>query len=549
MWDALLDVLLLVLAAFVLGTICEHFRQSAILGYLAAGTILGPHALGVVDDSEGVHGLAELGVALLLFSIGLDFSWSRLRSLGTSALLGGMLQVGLTAVFAAGLVALTGVEASTALTFGAIASLSSTACVLRVLFARSEIESVHGRLALGILLFQDLAAVVLMVVVGVFAAPEEGARPALLIARLGLVLAGLVAAWFVIFQLGVPRLLRVRTIQSNRELSILLALVAGLGSAWAAHELGVSPAIGAFLAGMLLAESPYAAAVRADVSSLRTLLVTLFFGSIGMLADPIWVFENPLPVIVLVAALVVGKTLLVWLTLRILRQSHVHALATGIVLAQVGEFSFVLAESARGTLLGPELFQLVVSATLVTLFLTPLLVSAAPSLAGAIVRTLGRARILRSGPSEPSSERIETRYPLVVIGFGPCGEEVARRASEHCALGVLDLNEKLVKEARRRGHEAWVGDAAHPDVVDELHLAPDGVAIVTLPDPGAAESVTRLLRHRFPDARIVVRARYSRHRNRLASAGAHAVIDEERQIGEALAREVFAGLPAEDVAS
>ncbi len=310
LWTALLDILILLLAAMVLGGLCERLKQSAILGYLVAGTLLGPNALNWIPDHELVTSIAELGVALLLFTIGLEFSYRRLRSLGLPALGGGTLQVVLTGAVTTGICVLLGLNLRSSLAVGAMIALSSTACVLRLLLSRAELDNVHGRNAVGILLLQDIAVVPLVLGIAVLGKGGQAGDVAANIAEalVGAAIFG-VAAYVLLNRLA-PLLFSVQEAAKNRELPILLAIITVMGAAWAAHRIGFSPAIGPFFAGILLASSPFATQIRADVVPLRTLFVTLFFSSIGMVADPAWVMVHWVEVLLVVVAIVLGKTLL-----------------------------------------------------------------------------------------------------------------------------------------------------------------------------------------------------------------------------------------------
>ena len=530
-WTVLGDILLLLIGGFLLGALAERMRQSAILGYLVAGMLLGPNALRWVETREQVSLLAELGVALLLFSIGLEFSWSRLRRTGAAGLGGGTLQVVVTVLAGAGVLALFGMENKTAIAMGAILALSSTAYVLRVLANRAEIDSLHGRTAVGVLLAQDVALVPLVMLISVMGGGGSGGEILLELAKLlGFALLLVLAIW-VLFTHLVPRLLGAEVLRRNRELPLLLAVASAIGSALGAHSLGLSPALGAFLTGMMLAETPFATQVRADISALRTVLLVLFFGSIGMLGDASWIAAH-LPVVLLaVAGAVIGKGLFVTAALRTVRVPWPTALAAGIALAQIGEFSFVLAELSREGLLGDDLFQLVVSVTIVTLALTPYLVAGAPRLASWLTRRLGE-----TAPSGEATGDESSGGHVLVIGFGPTGQAVAAALAD-CMneVEVIDLNPSLLAEARQRGHRTHLGDATHPEVLEHAAVARALAIAVTLPDPRSARRVIEQARALAPGARVFARARYHVHGASLHEAGAHAVVDEEEQVGRALA--------------
>ena len=535
LWTALLDVVILLFAALLLGTLCERLRQSAILGYLLAGTLLGPNALNWMPNHEAVAIIAELGAALLLFTIGLEFSWRRLRSIGPIALGGGTLQVVITgAVVASACVAL-GVNGRSSFAVGAMAALSSTACVLRLLAGRAEIDSVYGRHALGILLLQDVALVPLVLLVALLGDGGSGAQLGWEAGReLGAALI-LTAAMYLLLKYVMPRLITAAESARNRELPILLAIATALGAAWTAHRFGVSPMLGAFIAGILLAESPFAVQIRADVSSLRTLFVTLFFSSIGMVADPLWVFDHALLVLAAVAAVVLCKAVVMFGVARLFRSSPGQSAATAICLAQVGEFSFVLAKIARDSgLIDSELFKLSMSATVATLFLTPYLVGLASRLATAVGRRSARSR----GAARPAAHA-DSRLSghVVIVGFGPAARRVAEGLQPLCGsrLVVVELNSKTAAVARSYGLRTYVGDATRSEVLEHVFVQTAAAVVVTIPDPAAARQVVERVRLLSPETPVIARARYHVYRQDLIQAGAAVAVDEEDEVGRCLA--------------
>ncbi len=537
LWTALLDVLILLLAALLLGALCERLRQSAILGYLLAGTLLGPNALDLMPNHKAVSAIAELGLALLLFTIGLEFSWRRLRSVGSIALGGGTAQVVLTGGLAAGAGLALGLDSPPALAIGAMIALSSTACVMRLLVSRAEIDSTHGRNAVGILLLQDIAVVPLVLVVTVLG--SDGSGPAVHVGwqlgRAVVVASLLLGVLFVVLNYVLPLLLGAEAAARNRDLPILLAIVTATGAAYASHELGLSPALGAFMAGLLLAESPYATQIRADVASVRTLFVTLFFSSLGMLSNPTWVLQNWTTVAGVVAAIVFGKAILTSVVTRLFRSSPGHAIATGVCLAQVGEFSFVLAEVARhGHVIDGSLFDLMVAATIGTLFLSPYLVALAPRLAKIVgrlsVQGPWRLRPLDEASPQPDAELSGN---IMIVGFGPAGRRIAEALMHRhkSLLVVVELNRKSAEVARTYGLRTYIGDATRAEVLERLRVNAARAVAVTLPDPAAARQVIEQVRSLSPGTPLVARARYHVYRWELMVAGAPVVVDEEEQVG------------------
>ncbi len=550
-WSWLLDILVLLAAAMVLGALAERFRQSAILGYLAAGLLVGPNLLGLVGVGRDVDLIIELGVTLLLFSIGLEFSLRRLIRLGPVTYLGGTLQVALTALAAFAAAWGLGLSWQPAAALGMIAALSSTASVVRVLTDSAKLDCIYGRNALGILLLQDIALVPLVLLM-VTLSGQAGMLDSL--ARLGRSLAlalGLAASFYLVFNRLIPWALNLKALTRNRELPILLAVVMSLGSALVAHQAGLSPSLGAFLAGMLLAESPFSAQIRSDIASLRTLLVTLFFAAVGMLVEPSWVLEHWLKVTLVLAAVAAIKPLIIWPIVRLFRTSHGMALATGLCLGQVGEFSFVLARMGlEGHIIDSELFRLVVSVTVLSLFLTPFLVRLAPHLAGwveglAAGRTRSAARPAGAGDAGGEGERAAAHEDhIVIVGLGPAGRQVAEYLLPSFGerLVVLENNPGHSDLAEGYGIEFQIGDARQREVLEHLGIERAAALVITIPDPDSCRQIIHLARTLAPELAIICRSRYHIHHWNLLLAGAQTVVDEEMQVGERLAVETLAAL-------
>jgi len=529
-------------AALVLGVLFERLKQSAILGYLLAGVLLGPNAFNLMPSYRDVATMAELGVALLLFTIGLEFSWRRLRSIGAIAFGGGTVQVLLTGALATGACMIFGVELRSSIAIGAMIALSSTAAVLRLLASRAEIDSIHGRNALGILLLQDIAVVPLVILVTVLGRGDSIAIIGRELSRAVVVAVVLVGVLYLLLNYLVPRLLKLKEAAVNREFPILIAIVVAIGSAWASHKLGLSPVLGAFVAGLLLAECPFATQIRADIAPLRTLFLTLFFSSVGMVCNPAWIVENWLIVAVVVAAIVFGKAVIVSGVARLFRSAPGNAVATGVCLAQVGEFSFVLAEVARQSqLIGSDLFELIIAVTVGTLFLTPYLVSAAPLAARFVckyfatpLRTLHPTGALSFGKEKELSGHI------VIVGFGPAGQRVAETLMEKQeSLIVVELNPKTASKAQIDGIRTFIGNSTSSEVIEQLHLEAVKAVVVTVPDPSTVSRTVELIRSLSPEMMIIVRARYHIHSWQLRRAGANVIVDEEEEVGLRIAAETL----------
>lgn len=533
-WDLLLDIVILLGASLTAGLVCGRLRQNAIVGYILAGILLGRAGFGLIRTGPALEALAELGVALLLFSIGLEFSWARLRKFGTLALGGGTLQVSLTLVVFAGLMALLGFRTGEAVVAGAAVALSSTAVVLRVLTDRGEMDSRHGRNSLAILLLQDVAVIPLILLVRMLGGGSGG--ESLLSFGVSLLQGGaLVAAMVILSRRVLPRLLATASSFRDRDLPILLAVSVFLLATWASHTLVRSPVLGAFVAGMLLAETPYAEQIRADLTPLRAAFVTIFFTSIGMLV------ERPSSqtighALALAAVILTVKAILVAGVLLLFRRPRREALQTGMALAQIGEFSFVLAAAARRSdLIEDGTFQVLLSASLLTLLATPYLIALAARLpAGGGRRKAGMLDAPGSGQRR-----------VLVVGFGPAGQAVVEELRDAgLPLLVLELNPNTVA-AHRADFPIEIGDATQREILEHFGVSSAAAVVVTIPDPGTARMIIRQAKILAPDIPVISRSRHHLHAPELLEAGADAIVDEEEIVGAQIAVRLRALLPDE----
>lgn len=549
-WDIILNLVMILTAALLLGGLFERFKQSAVLGYLAAGVLLGPSVLKLIEDGEFMDSIAELGVTLLLFSIGLEFSLKRLKSMGAIAAGGGSLQVAATALVVALIGMLAGLNFAAAAVLGLVVAQSSTACVLRLLGDRAELDSIHGRNATGVLLMQDVLLVPTVLAVSSLSTQGDAAT---MLASVGRALGAsvvLVTVLWVVTSKMLPHVFTAALLLRSRELTILLATITALGSAWVTHTVGLSPALGAFIAGIMLAESPFATQVRADIGVLKTLFLTIFFTSVGIMADLGWVRDHVLELLGAVGVLVVVKALVVWGVMLAFRNSHRNAMATGICLAQAGEFSFVLAEMAfRLGGMSNDMFRLIVSAALVTLFLSPFLVSLALPIAGRFEKLCALLRIPQ--PLQPTLDAVEEHLHnhVIVTGFGPTGQAVARSVQERGnPVVVVEMNPRTVESARQLGMKAFIGDASNEDILEHLHIQSAKAIVITIPDHRAALAVVATALKLAPHTFIVVRARYHRHAPEFIAAGAHVVLDEEVETGAILGDRIVRGMDMRSLA-
>jgi len=535
-WDMLLEIIILLLGCLLAGSLMAWLKQSPLVGYLLAGMVLGgPGSFGIVKGEEHIESIAELGVALLLFSLGLEFSWKRVVGLGKATLLAGAIQVVGTLLLVTLCCRLFGLPMATSIAIGAMICLSSTAAVLRVLIDRGEMDSQSGRNSLAILLIQDMAVVPLAILIPLL---SEGGDPAVIAARVfGILLAAtlVIGGLYFLMNYVAVRALQSAAFGRNRELTVLLSVIVGFGATWAAHAANLSPALGAFVAGMFLGNSKFAIQIRADVASLRIVLLTLFFGAVGLIADPVWMFKN-LPVVLAVAAMImVGKAVIIMILLKLFGKSRGVALSTSLCLCQVGEFAFVLGSEARtGKILSESQYSLLVSAAVVTLIVTPWLISVAPRASAWLNRRRGNSQNFDSADSAGHAP-----CEFLIVGFGPAGRGAVQHLEDiRDRVLVLDLSPAGIASAEAMGYRAELGDASSSEVLEHLHLKHLRMVVITLPSRNDALAVLNLIRTIAPQAIKIVRSRNQIHMSEFQNAGADIVVGDEEEIRKALASTV-----------
>jgi CPA2 family monovalent cation:H+ antiporter-2 len=520
------DLVVIFSAALAVVLVLSRLRLPTIAGFIVAGALLGPGGLGAVHDVGQVRTLAEIGVALLLFTIGLEFSLDELRRLGRVLSLGGGLQVSLTTAVVSALAVFAGTSAPKGVFIGFLIALSSTAIVLKGLAERGEIDAPHGRLIVGILLFQDLCVVPMMLLAPALAGRGGGAWALL---RPMLIAAVVVAGALALARVVVPRVLHLVASTGRRDLFVLAVALVGAGIAWLTSLVGLSLALGAFLAGMVLAGSEYGHQALADTLALRDIFTSLFFVSVGMLLDPGVIVTQGWPVLGLVTAVLLGKALVVTLAGLAMRFPLRVAILAGFGLAQIGEFSFVLASlGGQLGLLDTGELRLFFAASVVTMLVTPLALRFGPGIAAgaarlrALERLLGRPHAREAPPAERASGHV------LVLGYGVGGEMLAEVLGEAgVPFLVLDLNVERVREARLRGLPVYYGDVTSRELLERAGVAAARQVVVLLNDPDATLRAVRTARLSAPGAAITARARYVADVPALLAAGADEAVAQE----------------------
>lgn len=530
----------------------RRLRVPPVIGFLLTGILIGPTALGLVDEPETVNALAEIGVVLLLFAIGLEFSVADLRKLGRRAFLAGAAQVLGTALGATLLLLALGAPPAQAVFFGILIAPSSTALVFRLLTDRGELQAPHGRLLTGILLFQDLAVVPMVLLVPALAAwgdpgvagaglglagrDASGATSVaggvLEVVARGVLTAVLVAVAFLAARRAVPWLIARAGRTKSRETFLSAVLFVVVGSAWLSQAAGLSLALGAFLAGLMLAESEHRSQIHADILPFRDTFLSLFFISIGMLLSPRAVLEHPLEVALVTVGMMSWKLVAAALAARYAGHPWRVAFAAALGVAHLGEFSFVLSQAAAPVGLLPAPFdQYFLAGAVFSMMLTPWFVTAAPRWSLALEMRLRSLREISHLPGSPHAETPQSQLMkdhVVIAGFGLNGRNLARvLRAVHIAHVVVDMDAEAIAAAAAEGSGGLVGNITQPEIQKQLGITRARVLVLALSDPFASRHAARVARQLAPHVFTLVRTRSVEEIDALYEAGANLVIPEE----------------------
>lgn len=511
--------------AVILG--CHRLKIPAIVGFLLTGVLAGPHGLGLIQKVEDVDILAEIGIILLLFTVGMEFSLKKIFEFRRFFLIGGLAQVLLTVGlgFLAGL--LLGRPIGECIFLGFILSLSSTAITLRVLEEKSESDSPHGRLTTGVLIFQDIVAIPMMLMTPLLGGVGGNLDYRFVTtALIGIVI--LVGVLFAATKV-IPRLLYYIAKTRSRELFLMSVLTICFSVAWMTSSMGLSLSLGAFLAGLIISESEYRHEAISDILPFQDVFTSLFFVSIGMLLDMSFVMAQPILILLLTAGILLMKTitgsiagLLVGMPLR-------TALLAGLALSQIGEFSFVLAKNGANFGLADHYgYQLFLAVSLLTMGLTPTLVTYSNKIANLVLK-LPLPMFLKTGlRPEEYVQKISFKDHIIIIGYGLSGKNLALAAREaKIPYVIIEMNPDTVKQEKQKGESIYFGDATHETVLKHAFAENASVAAIVINDFVASRRIVELLREMNPKLYIVVRTHYFEQTHMMYQLGANEVIPDE----------------------
>lgn len=536
--ELLRNLVVIFAVAVVIVMALRRIGVPSIAGFIIAGVLLGPNALGIIRDVHEVEVLAEVGVALLLFGIGLELSLDRMRRLWRLILAGGALQVVSTIAVVVAVLQFSGFRLPNAVFFGCVIAVSSTAVVLAALRSRGDIDAPHGRVSLGILIFQDLCVVPMILVVPLLA----GAAPAGALAMAMLTAVAVVTAVVLGARVIVPRLLSLVARTRQRDVFVLSIFLICIGTAWLVSTAGVSLAIGAFLAGLVVADSEFRHQALSDLIPFREMFASLFFVSVGMLLDPHSIGHNAFPIFGLLAVIVLGKAIIVTSAAMILKLPLRVSVLAGLALAQIGEFSFVLLSAGRKVMDLPQPFtDNLAAAIVVSMLITPLVIAVSPRLTAGMSE--GRALARRLGVRTPADRPKDMRAlqdHVIIAGYGLAGRELAS-SLEDCGMPyiIVDLNPENVRSAIQRVEPAYFGDVTSTEVLESLGTPHARELVLVINDVDATIRAVRAARSLAPDLHIFARVFYVADIERVVRAGATEVVAAELEAAAEVTRRLL----------
>lgn len=523
------EIVVIFALSIVILLLCHRLNLPAVVGFLLTGVICGPHCLALISDVDDVKELATLGIVLLLFSVGMDFSIKNIVKYRVYFFGGGVLQVLLTVLSAMGIAFFVfGQSLGEALFWGFLLSLSSTAIVLRALEEMGQSDTPQGRLVLGILIFQDVIAIPMMLLIPLLAGTGAGGRieaKDIYVFAAGLLC--LFAMAFIAFR-AVPRLLYYVARTKSRELFLLSVLTICFSVAWASSSIGLSLSLGAFFAGLVISESEYSDEAIGHVLPFQEIFTSFFFVSMGMLLDVSFAIKQPALILALTLAALSLKAVIAAFVARLMRMSWQPALTAGLALSQVGEFSLVLAHAGMDYgLMLDYYYQLFLAVTLLTMSLTPAVMRASPYLGLLFAKLQGSRKGEESHEGmRPCDEASQSH--MIIVGFGLRGQYLAQAAKEHSLpYLILEINPETVRMQKAKGEPIRYGDPSHAAVLLHAGIKKAKVLAVVINDPLSTKRIIQLAKELNPEVHAITRTRYIVEAPQLCRLGAREVIADE----------------------
>jgi monovalent cation:H+ antiporter-2, CPA2 family len=525
------DIVIIFGLAILVLYLCHQLRIPAIVGFLLTGVLAGPHGLGLISAVHEVESLAEIGVVLLLFTIGLEFSMKNLWQLKRSILIGGTFQVFATLLATFLIARMLGQDTGRSIFLGFLVSLSSTAIVLKLLQERAEVDSPQGRIVLAVLIFQDVIAVPMMLLIPLLkggGADFSVTFMMLLFKGVAIVVLAIISARWI-----VPHVLYQIAKTRSRELFLLTVVVMCLSVAWLTSSIGLSLALGAFLAGLIISESEYSYQALSNLLPFRDLFTSIFFISIGMLVDSSVLVEHPGSVVLIILGVMVAKTIMAGGAAALLGYPFRTMILSGLALSQIGEFSFILSKAGvEYDLLSRSGYQIFLAVSVLSMAATPFIIAKAASIAALLLRLPLPARLqtgLKPSIEETMVEKQEIpKDHLLIVGYGLNGRNVSRAAdSAGIPYMIVEMNPVTVKKEKSKGKSIYYGDASQEAVLEHVGVHDARIMVIAIPDLVATRMIVASARSLNPRLHIITRTRYLQEMKPLYDLGANEVIPDE----------------------
>ncbi|NEV93102.1 potassium transporter KefB [Psychroflexus sp. YR1-1] len=512
----------------------QKLKVPSILGFLFAGIIVGPSAFNLLSSRHEVELLSEIGIIFLLFIIGIELSFSGLMKIKKTVFVGGGLQVGGTILITALVAMALGIDLNTAVFIGFLISLSSTAIVLKMLQEKGEIKSPHGRIALGILIFQDIIVVPMMLLTPILAGKAENIGETLLILLVKLIGVGLVV--FVLQKYVVPFIFKLVVKSKNRELFILTTIVFCFSVAWLTSSVGLSLALGAFFAGLIISESEYSHQATANVLPFREIFISFFFISVGSLLDIHFFINNVVYILLFVLAVLIIKVVIVAFVALFLQNQPRTVFLSAFSIFQVGEFSLLLSTvGLQNDLLPDALYQYFLAVCIITMALTPFVLQKSHKMSDFLLRAAIPKRVrkrMNKRKIDSSSQEVDSDHDwkdhVIIVGYGINGQNISRVTSHiDIPYVIVDMDYEAIKLAKQKNQPVIYGDASDPEILKHIHIQKARVVVIAISDPGATKKIISSVRLFSQTVYIIVRTRYVKEIEENMKIGADEVIPEE----------------------
>ena len=521
------DIVIIFGLAIAVLFICHRFRVPSVVGFLLTGIFVGPYGFGLVEAIHEVEILAEIGIVLLLFTIGIEFSLERLLQIKKSVLMGGSLQVLLTFSATFFIAVCFGQAFGEAIFMGFLVALSSTAIVLKLIQERAEVDTPHGRTALGILIFQDIIIVPMILVTPLLAGAtgDLGESVFVLLGKgIGIILLVMVSTKWI-----VPQVLYQITKTRNQEIFLLSVVVICLGVAWLTSNAGLSLALGAFLAGLIISESEYSHQALGNILPFRDVFTSFFFVSIGMLLDVDFLFKQPGTIVLIALGVVFLKSVIACFATVLLGFPFRTSILVGLALSQVGEFSFILSRAGvEHGLLAGNIYQMFLAFSILSMAATPFIITLAPRAADIILRLPLPKRLISGFYPVPEIKVKGKKDHLIIIGFGVNGRNVARAARlSGIPYAVIEMNPETVRSEQAQGEPIYYGDSTQAVVLQHANIKDARIVVIAINDAASTRRITEIIRRLNPKVHLIVRSRYLQEMRPLYELGANEVIPEE----------------------